>query len=392
MARGPRRRRRVLVRNVSAAGGHLRHQGGDQRGLGGELRPGRRPERRQHLVHRPGRTSHGHLHLRLCVPPPLDRRRDRPRRPRCARRRVAFRPRTQGLPGDRPQLDLEGLVHDRQRGAQRRLLPDRRQHQRRDHAVPGQRRVHLHRPPVTRHDLQRHGDQQHRRHGLQGHVDGEERQVHDPDGLHHRPGEEHGPDAGAVCAETQPHGSPAPALRALRPDHQRERRWRPRQRRRRFRDGRYHDRASDHRRLGSGHGYERRQPRLCATGGRRARRSVHLRIGRLRRQPERRPHRARRIPRPVTHLPRCERGQRRRDRAGRPRRLRDGTHVARVRRDESGGGRGGGRLALGRVRRCVRDVQGRLERLRRHPRQPAHREAARHRPPAAPAAQATPTT
>ena len=52
---------------------------------------------------------------------------------------------------------LEGLVHGRRRRAQRRLLPDQRQHQQRDAAVRRHRRQHVHRPADARHDLHGRG-------------------------------------------------------------------------------------------------------------------------------------------------------------------------------------------------------------------------------------------
>ena len=74
-------------------------------------------------------------------------------RHRRAGRAVALRPRAQGLRRDRAQHDLEGLVHGRRRRPQRRLLPDQRQHQRRDAAVRRHRRLDVHRPADARHDV-----------------------------------------------------------------------------------------------------------------------------------------------------------------------------------------------------------------------------------------------
>ena len=48
--------------------GELRGEGRDQRGVGRELRPGRRPGRREHPVHRPGRQREGHVQLRRARP------------------------------------------------------------------------------------------------------------------------------------------------------------------------------------------------------------------------------------------------------------------------------------------------------------------------------------
>ena len=138
-----------------AAAGLVRGEGGDQRGLGRELRPGRRPGRGEHRVHRPGRQREGHVHLRRDVARPHDRRREPSGRPGRPRRAVALRPRPEGLPRHRPQHDLEGLVHGRERRPQRRLLPDGRQHERRDAPVRRHRRLHVHRPADARHDLRR---------------------------------------------------------------------------------------------------------------------------------------------------------------------------------------------------------------------------------------------
>ena len=76
-------------------------------------------------------------------------------RSRRSRGHVALRPGPQGLPRHGPQHHVEGLVHGRRRRALRRLLPDHRQHQRRDAAVRRHRRQHLHRPADPRHDLHR---------------------------------------------------------------------------------------------------------------------------------------------------------------------------------------------------------------------------------------------
>ena len=101
-------------------------------------------------------------------------------------RALALRPRAQGLPRHRPQHDLEGLVHGRERRPQRRLLPDDRQHERRDAPVRRHRRLHVHRPADARHDLHGRGGAQRRRDGVHGDGDGEERQVPDRDRLRHR--------------------------------------------------------------------------------------------------------------------------------------------------------------------------------------------------------------
>ena len=119
---------------------------------------------------------------------------------------------------------LEGLVHGRQRRAQRRLLPDQRQHQRRDAAVPRQRRLELHRPADARHDLHGPGD---RRPGadLPRHHDGQERALQDRHRLHDRSVAPDRPHPLEVRrAEGQAVG--LPPLRPPRPDAQRQRRRR----------------------------------------------------------------------------------------------------------------------------------------------------------------------
>ena len=144
-------------------------------------------ERREHPVHRPGRQHAGHLHLRPDLACPFDRRRGARRRTRLARRRSrtsTWRARTASAPR---ATRLEGLVHGRERRALRRLLPDGRQHERRDAAVHRHRRLDVHRPPDARHDLHGRGRRRLRRHGVHGDRDGEERQVHDRDDVHHRP-------------------------------------------------------------------------------------------------------------------------------------------------------------------------------------------------------------
>ena len=103
---------------------------------------------------------------------------------------VALRPRPQGLPGHRSQPDIQGLVHGGRRDPQRRLLPDGRQHQRRDAAVHRQRRVDVHGPPGPRHDLHRRRDRGHRWDGLPRDGVRESRDVPDRHRLHHRPGVE----------------------------------------------------------------------------------------------------------------------------------------------------------------------------------------------------------
>ncbi len=74
LAQGRRRRRHVRPRDDRPPSRQLRDEGRDQRGVGRELRPGRRPRRREHRVHGPDEQRQGHLHLRRFDPCP-----DRPR-------------------------------------------------------------------------------------------------------------------------------------------------------------------------------------------------------------------------------------------------------------------------------------------------------------------------
>ena len=160
------------------------------------------------------------------------------RRPGRAGRAVALRPRAQGLPRHGAQHDVEGVVHGRERRAQRRPLPDDRQHERRDPAVPGHRRVDVHGSPDQGHDLDGRGARPHRD-GLQGHEHARQREVPDRHRLRRRPGRRRDPDEGRV--QGRPEGEarrPAP-LRPLRPDGERQRRGRRRQRRRRLGDDRH---------------------------------------------------------------------------------------------------------------------------------------------------------
>ena len=87
VARGPRRRRHLHVRDDGAAGRVVRDEGRDQRGLGRELRPGWGLQRLRHPVQRPGRQHEGDLQLRRCVPRADGDRRDACRRSRLARAR-----------------------------------------------------------------------------------------------------------------------------------------------------------------------------------------------------------------------------------------------------------------------------------------------------------------
>ena len=133
--------------------GSYEAQGRDQRELGRELRRRRRPERGEHRVHRPLRRHEGHLHLQRGDARPHDRGRRRSWRAGRPWRAVALRPGPQGLPGHGSEHGVEGLVHGRRRDPERRLLPDRRQHQRRDPPVHRHGRRDVHRPPGSRHDV-----------------------------------------------------------------------------------------------------------------------------------------------------------------------------------------------------------------------------------------------
>ena len=116
-----------------------------------------------------------HLHDRLFITPPSRhvalvrsargaRRTDHcgpaARAPACARcrragRAVALRPRSQGLSRHLAHDRVEGLVHRRRWRAQRCVLPDDRQHQRRDAAIHRDRWVDLHRSANPRHGVDR---------------------------------------------------------------------------------------------------------------------------------------------------------------------------------------------------------------------------------------------
>ena len=181
------------------------------------------------------------------------------RRPRSL---VPLRPRPQGLPGDGKEPDLEDLVHDRQRRPVGRLLPDDRQHERRDTPVHRDRWVDLHRPPESRHDV--HGPGPRRdRDGVPGDQHREEREVQPPDRLRHRPVPELGAHADGADLV---HGRRAEGLRPPRCHRERQRRWRQRQRRSGFRDGRHLKWSPDRGVLRYEHGHQRRQPRLRTAG------------------------------------------------------------------------------------------------------------------------------
>ena len=293
VARGPRRRRHLHLRDHGTACRLVRDEGRDQRGLGRELRPGWRSQRLQRPVQRPRRQHEGDLQLRRGIPCADGDRRDAGRRAGLAGHPVALRPGAQGLPRHRPQLDFEGLVHGRERRPQRRLLPDDRQHERRDAPVRRHGRIDVHRPPDARHDLRRRGGSGDGRHGLQGDREGQERQVHDRDGVPHRSGPQHGDPERQARAQAG-----LPALRSPRPDGERQR-WRRRwQRRRGLGDGRPDGGAPGARRLRPDHGDERGQPRLRPARVCRPRRRPDRGDERLRRLGERRARAARRGARP----------------------------------------------------------------------------------------------
>ncbi len=147
-------RGRAHRRRVGSAGHHRRlesprldagqpvlpvdpHQPGQGRGHRDPARGGQRG-RAHHAGHARVRPDRGHGGR------PGQRRAGRP---------VLLRPGPQGLRGDGPQQHLQDLVHGGGRDAVRRLLPDRRQHQRAQPGVPGHRRVELHRHPAAGHDI-----------------------------------------------------------------------------------------------------------------------------------------------------------------------------------------------------------------------------------------------
>ena len=368
VARGPGRRRHVHVRDHRAPGRVVRGEGGAERELGRQLRRGRRARRREHLVQRPRSEHEGHVQLEL------DDARARDRRPRRHGRPVPLRPRPQGLPRHCAQHDVEGLVHGRGRRPQRRLLPDDRQHERRDAPVHGHRRVDVHGSPGARHDLLGRGAARQRRHGLSRDDHREEREVHDRDPVRHRSGAKHR----AHAREALPRGRRLPPVRPLRPDRERQRRGWDGERRRRLRDGRHLGGPPGARLLRHRDLDERGEPRLRTAGLRRGRRGAERGDERARGRAERRPRAARRVARdrrPVSGRVGRQRGSDRTHRAhGRRRRAR-----ARVRRHAGRGGCHGGRLARLQLREDARGVPEGLEGLRQRARQAARGEAARHR-------------
>ena len=110
----------------------------------------------------------------------------RPSPGRCAGRAVALRPGPQGLRRDGAQHHVQGLVHGRERRAVRRLRAHRGQHQRRDAAVRGDRRVDVHRPADPRHDVHGRGARPDRD-DLPGHQHPAPRRLHAGHRLPHRP-------------------------------------------------------------------------------------------------------------------------------------------------------------------------------------------------------------
>ena len=227
--------------------------------------------------------------------------RRRRRRGKCARndgrsrragRAFPLRPRAQGLPRHRAQHDVKGLVHGRGRRSERRLLPDDRQHERRDAAVRRHRRLDVHRSADSRHDvLGQRGRPG--RHGVRGHGDGKERPYQIvTDYLTD-------PARNALLMQVSPATADRPraalAVRPLRPDGERQRRRRQRERRSRQRDDRHLDRSSGPGRVRHRHGDERGEPRLRAARLPRARRAVQASVERLRGTRERRSRATRRL-------------------------------------------------------------------------------------------------
>ena len=258
---------------------------------------------------------------------------------------VALRPCPQGLRRDGAERALEGVVHGRRRRAQRRLLPDQRQHQQRDAPVRRHGRLDVHGPADPRHDLHGPGARQASA-DVPGHGEGQERQVPHRHRLPDRPGAADGHPALAASRRS----------RAGRSDYKLYARFDPnlngngggapgnggadtgaveRQRARR---------------LGHRHGHQRRQPRLRAARLLRARRRLHAGLQRLRGRRERRAHAARRRAQADRDLHRRGARQPRADRPGRPRPRRDVHARAGLRLDAGPGGVDTPRARCG--RRC----------------------------------------
>ena len=149
VAPGPRRRRHLHVRDDGAPAGSYETKVAINESLGRELRRRRRARAARNIAFSvpAANTKVTFSYVASTHVLTVDRA------GREQRGRLALRPRAQGLPRHRAQHDVEGLVHGRGRRAQRRLLPDGRQHERRDAAVRRHRRLDVHRPAGARHDL-----------------------------------------------------------------------------------------------------------------------------------------------------------------------------------------------------------------------------------------------
>ena len=294
-----------------------------------------------------------------------------------AGRAVPLRPRPQGLPRHGTQHDVEGVVHGCRRRAERRLLPDDRQHERRDPPVRRHRRIDVHGSPDEGHDLDGPRARQ-QRHGLQSHEHAGEREVPNRHRLRGRPRRQRDPDEGRLRGGQEEEQEAEP-LRPLRSDGERQRRrWRRERRRRLGHHGHLH-RPHDPRRLRPEHDDERGQPRLRPAGLRRPRRPVRRVDQRLRRDGERRAHAARRLARAdhVVHI--GEQRQRRPDgpRAGQEARRRRPRvhHGTRLRREPGGRGADGGAGAAAHVRQGATRLGPGLGRLRQEAQRPAEETA-----------------
>ena len=157
-----------------------------------------------------------------------------------ARRALALRPGPQGLPGHGAQHDVEGLVHGRRRRAVRRLLPDDRQHQRRDAAVRRHRRRTF--TDLQTRDMTYTVAAARRTGGMACRVTAPRRAASTArHRLRHRPGPGRAcVHAGRASRRTR---RSLPAVRPVRRDGQRQRRRRRAQRRRRRRRRRHLDRS-----------------------------------------------------------------------------------------------------------------------------------------------------